>query len=112
MPAAMTTTGARVLRRSREDRFLAGVCGGLGRYRGIDPGWFRIVFLLFGLAAAGVLAYALAWLAIPEERPGDELGPPTPRMALQARRMRVRAERGGYGRRLGRWLRRTARRGG
>lgn len=51
----------RPLRRSRQDKVLAGVCGGLGRYLGIDPVILRVlmVVLIFagvgraGLAAAG-----------------------------------------------------------
>ena len=36
----------RVLRRSKEDFYALGVCGGLGRYFGIDPGWFRVLVIL------------------------------------------------------------------
>ena len=93
----MTSTG-RVLRRSREDCFLLGVCGGLGRYFGVNPGWFRLGFLLVPLV------YLVAAVAIPLERPGDELGPPTPRMrARAARRARYG---GGLGAQLGTVLRR------
>jgi phage shock protein PspC (stress-responsive transcriptional regulator) len=57
----------RVLR-SRSDRVVAGVCGGLGRYTGVDPVVFRIVLAVAALAGgAGVVAYAVAWLVIPEE---------------------------------------------
>lgn len=92
------TGDARVLRRSREDCVLLGVCGGLGRYCGIDPGWLRIAFLVVPLA------YLVAAVAIPLERPGDELGPPTPRMrARAARRARYG---GGLGAQLGTVLRR------
>jgi len=63
-----------VLRRSRDDRVIAGVCGGLGRYFGIDPVILRIAFVLLLLAGgAGLLLYVIAWIAIPEERPGDPL---------------------------------------
>ena len=58
----------RRLRRSRTDRIGAGVAGGLGEYFGIDPVIFRVLFAtaaFFG--GAGVLAYLLAWAAIPEE---------------------------------------------
>ena len=56
------------LRRSRSDRKIAGVAGGLGRWAGIDPLVFRILFvvlLVFG--GSGLLFYALGWLLVPEE---------------------------------------------
>jgi phage shock protein C len=64
-----------VLRRSRDDRVIAGLCGGLGRYFGIDPVILRLVFVVLLLAGgSGILLYVVGWIAIPEERPGDELG--------------------------------------
>lgn len=92
------TGAARVLRRSREDFYLLGVCGGLGRYLGVDPGWLRIAFLFVPLA------YLVAAAVIPLERPGDELGPPTPRM--RARAAREARYGGGLGAQLGAVLRR------
>jgi phage shock protein C len=66
-----------VLRRSRDDRVIAGVCGGLGRHFGIDPVILRLVFVVLLLAGgSGILLYGVGWLAIPEERPGDALGEP------------------------------------
>jgi phage shock protein C len=66
-----------VLRRSRDDRVIAGVCGGLGRHFGIDPVVLRLVFVVLLLAGgSGILLYGVGWIAIPEERPGDELGEP------------------------------------
>lgn len=59
---------ARRLRRSRRDRVLAGVCGGLGEYLGVDPVLVRIAALLLVFAGgAGLVLYLLGWLAIPEE---------------------------------------------
>ncbi len=58
----------RNLRRSSSDRVIAGVCGGLGRYTGVDPVVFRItlaVLAVFG--GAGLLLYAIAWLLIPDD---------------------------------------------
>jgi phage shock protein C len=64
-----------VLRRSRDDRVIGGVCGGLGRYFGIDPVILRIVFVVLLLAGgSGILLYLVAWIVIPEEQPGDALG--------------------------------------
>ncbi len=57
-----------LLRRSRTDRVGAGVAGGLGQYFGVDPVLFRVLFAtaaFFG--GAGVLAYLVAWAAIPDE---------------------------------------------
>src|SRR5687767_14549885 len=54
------------LYRSRSDRVLGGVCGGLGQYLGIDPGWVRLFFVLLALGhGAGVLIYLLLWIVIP-----------------------------------------------
>jgi len=61
------TSGQRLLRRSRTDRVAAGVAGGLGEYFGVDPVLFRVLFAtsaFFG--GAGILAYVIAWAAIPE----------------------------------------------
>ena len=61
-----------VLLRSQSDRMIGGVCGGLGRYFGIESVLVRIVFVVLAVAGgSGVLVYLLAWLLIPEERPGD-----------------------------------------
>ena len=68
--------GPRVVRRSRTDRVIAGVCGGVGRYLGVDPVLLRIAFIILALAnGLGVIAYVVAWVAIPEERPGQPLAP-------------------------------------
>ena len=57
------------LRRSRENLIIAGVCGGLASYFGVDAIWFRLGFLislLFG-GAPGLIVYFLLWLLIPSE---------------------------------------------
>ena len=54
--------------RSRKDRILGGVCGGLGNYLNVDPVLVRVVWaILFFAAGIGLLAYILAWIIIPEE---------------------------------------------
>jgi phage shock protein C len=60
---------ARQLRRSRTDRRIAGVCGGLGQAFGINPTWFRLLFVLLGLpgGAPGILVYLVLWVVMPEE---------------------------------------------
>ena len=59
----------RTLRRSRQDRVLAGVCGGLGDFFGISSIWFRIAFLIALLPGGvpGILAYLICWIVIPSE---------------------------------------------
>jgi phage shock protein C len=54
--------------RSRKERILGGVSGGLGNYLNVDPVLIRVVWaILFFAAGAGFLAYILAWIIIPEE---------------------------------------------
>lgn len=54
--------------RSTSDRVVAGVCGGLAQYLGIDAVLVRIGFILFSLSGgAGVLIYLILWLIIPGE---------------------------------------------
>src|SRR5579875_79206 len=68
VPGTERATPPKVLRRSRTDRVGAGVAGGLGQYFGFDPVLFRVLFAtaaFFG--GVGVIAYVLAWIAIPEE---------------------------------------------
>ncbi|MBQ6747183.1 MAG: PspC domain-containing protein [Bacteroidaceae bacterium] len=56
------------LRRSRTDKMVAGVCGGLGKYFGLDSTILRLVFvLLLIFAGTGLLAYLIMWLVIPYE---------------------------------------------
>jgi phage shock protein PspC (stress-responsive transcriptional regulator) len=60
--------GPRRLLRSRDDRVIGGVCGGLGRYFNVDPLLFRIgVIALAFVGGAGVLLYLAALLLVPSE---------------------------------------------
>lgn len=74
--AAAGTTGTRHLRRSRVDRQIAGVCGGIARYFDIDPVFVRLAWvvlsIVLGAIFLGVLAYLIAWLIVPEADPGSE----------------------------------------
>lgn len=58
-----------VLRRSRKNRMIAGVCGGLAEFFGISSFWFRLAFLLALLPGGvpGLAAYILCWIIIPSE---------------------------------------------
>lgn len=68
MTAAPSTRHAPRLRRSKEDRVLGGVCGGLGTYLNVDPLWFRIGFIALSLGGGtGVVLYIIGWIAIAEE---------------------------------------------
>ena len=59
------------LRRSRNDRWLGGVCGGLGRASGMDAWIWRLVFVLFTLTFGfGVVIYLLLWIFVPDEEIG------------------------------------------
>lgn len=61
-------TEVRKLYRSRTNRQLAGVCGGLGEYFGIDPTLIRILFVITALLGGpGILLYVVLWLVMPEE---------------------------------------------
>ncbi len=66
----MSPTAERALRRSRSDRVVAGVCGGLGEFFGISPTWFRLGFLIALIPGGipGLGAYLLMWLIIPAGR--------------------------------------------
>src|SRR5215207_9716803 len=75
----MTTTDTptapvKELHRSREDRILAGVAGGLGRYFDVSPAFFRIAFAVLTLVGgAGILLYVAAALVIPDEGERDSI---------------------------------------
>ena len=57
-----------LLRRSHADRWLGGVCGGLGRVSGIESWVWRLLFVMFTLTFGfGVLLYLLMWIFVPEE---------------------------------------------
>jgi phage shock protein C len=58
------------LRRSRSNRMIAGVVGGLAEYFGIDPTLARVVYVVGSIVSAafpGALLYAILWALIPEE---------------------------------------------
>jgi phage shock protein C len=57
------------LRRSRTNRIVAGVCGGLEEFFGLDAFWFRLAFLIALLPGGvpGIAAYLILWLIMPSE---------------------------------------------
>ncbi|PKM57594.1 MAG: PspC domain-containing protein [Firmicutes bacterium HGW-Firmicutes-2] len=54
------------LYRSRTDRMLFGVCGGLADYFNVDPTLVRLVMVLFWMTGGGFLAYLIAAIVMPE----------------------------------------------
>ena len=64
------------LTRSRKERMIAGVCGGLAEYFGWDPTLVRIVYALATIftAFAGIIIYLILWIIMPEERYSDGSG--------------------------------------
>jgi len=66
---AATHTG---LKRSRENRIIAGVCGGLAEWLGWDPLLVRILFVAVSLLSAafpGLIVYIVLWVLMPEREP-------------------------------------------
>lgn len=62
---------SRRLFRSRRNKMVAGVCGGVAEYFGWDPTIVRVLFVLsLFLPGPQVLAYLLAWIIIPKEPDG------------------------------------------
>lgn len=57
------------LKRSRVNRMLCGVCGGLGEYVGIDPTVVRIIWLIASICSVGTgfVVYLIAAIIIPDE---------------------------------------------
>lgn len=63
------TPDVKRLRRSSTDKMIAGVCGGLAQYLGVDAALLRIALVvttLFGLGAP-ILIYAACWLLMPQD---------------------------------------------
>ena len=61
-------TTSKRLTRSRRDKKIAGICGGLAEYFGIDPVIPRLIWVILALGAGiGVFAYLICWIVIPKE---------------------------------------------
>jgi phage shock protein C len=60
------TQPVKKLYRSRNDRIIAGICGGLAQYFHIDSTWIRLIFILFFiLGGSALLIYLIMWLIVP-----------------------------------------------
>lgn len=56
------------LYRSRDNKMISGVCGGIGEYFNVDPVLIRIIFLLIALpGGVSVLLYFVCWILMPLE---------------------------------------------
>ena len=63
------------LRRSRNDQWLGGVCGGIAQSTGVASWLWRLVFSLLAICAGtGVLVYLLMWIFVPLEPVGTGIG--------------------------------------
>jgi phage shock protein C len=61
-------TAVNAFRRSRADRWLGGVCGGIARSTGMAAWVWRLIFAtLFIFAGAGLLVYVLLWIFVPSD---------------------------------------------
>lgn len=64
----MSTNGT--LRRSRSEKVIAGVCGGIARWLGWDPVTVRVLYVLasvFTVGFPGTITYIILWVVMPEE---------------------------------------------
>ena len=63
------TTQRQALRRSRNNRVVAGVCGGLAEFFGVSTFWFRLAFLIALIPGGvpGILVYLIIMMIVPSE---------------------------------------------
>ena len=60
------TDPVKKLYRSRNERMIAGVCGGIAEHFGVDPTWIRLLFVLFFFAGGSALfIYLILWVIVP-----------------------------------------------
>jgi phage shock protein C len=61
-------TMAKKLYRSKKNRKIAGICGGIAEYFDIDPTIIRLIALILVLSAGGgIIVYLIGWIIVPEE---------------------------------------------
>jgi phage shock protein C len=64
------TDGDGRLRRSRSNKMIAGVLGGLAKYFGFDPTLARVLYVILSVVSVafpGILVYIILWIIMPEE---------------------------------------------
>ncbi|MFL6245472.1 MAG: PspC domain-containing protein [Thermoanaerobaculia bacterium] len=57
------------LYRSRRNRMIAGVCGGLAEWLGWSPSWVRLLYILISVlsvAFPGIIVYIILWVVVPK----------------------------------------------
>ena len=64
----MSDSTRKPLRRSSDNRIILGICGGLGEFFGINPIWFRLLFIIAAIPGGlpGILLYLILWLIMPK----------------------------------------------
>jgi phage shock protein C len=65
------------LQRSRENRKIAGVCGGIAEWLGWDPTVVRVLYVVVSICSVafpGILVYLVLWLVMPKAPPRAETG--------------------------------------
>ncbi len=68
LASAPLLSGVNALRRSRGDRWVAGVCGGLAKATKMESWLWRLLFVLLTLfGGVGLVVYVLMWIFVPEE---------------------------------------------
>ena len=88
---------AEKLTRSESDRIVAGVCGGMASYIGLDSVIVRLLFLVLSFASGmGLLLYAILWVVMPLENIEDSIRlegepelPATTKKEIQATQMQT-----------------------
>lgn len=57
------------LRRSRKNRMIAGVCGGIAEWLGWEPNLVRVLYVVVSILSSlfpGLLVYIILWIVMPE----------------------------------------------
>jgi len=65
------------LTRSTSDRWVAGICGGIGEYFEIDPNVIRVLWVIITVLTgfvAGIIIYILLWIILPEQGQAHPVG--------------------------------------
>ena len=68
---------AKKLTRSTSDRWIAGICGGIGEYLEIDPNVIRVIWVIVTVLTgfiAGIIIYILLWIILPEQGQARPVG--------------------------------------
>lgn len=60
----------KLMRTTGDEKKIAGVCGGVAKYLDIDPTLVRLIAVVAAIWGAGIVAYIVAWIIMPEEPAG------------------------------------------